>query len=369
VPSATIVGAGVFGAWTAFALHTRGWTVTLIEQYGPANSRASSGGETRIIRSGYGGHAIYASWAHDALPRWQALERETRVSLFTRTGALFVGRDESWLRRTLDTLQREQVAAEWLTPAELGERYAPLHFTDAAGGVFEPEAGVLFARRAVQTLVRLLRARGVTIVQSRVTVADLLRGSTGDAIVLAAGPWLPALLPDLLGDFIVPTRQEVFFFGAPAGSPPAQRFAPEQFPAWVAFDEGIYGLPDLEHRGVKIAIDAHGPRVDPETLDRVVDAGAIARIREVLRRRIPSLADAPLLESRVCQYENTPDGHFLLDRLPGQDRVWIAGGGSGHGFKHGPSIGEYVADLIEARRAPDPMFGLTGRSSRARAVY
>ena len=134
-------------------------------------------------------------------------------------------------------------------------------------------------------------------------------------------------------------------------------------------DEGIYGLPDLEHRGVKIAFDAHGVRADPETMDRSVDAASVARAREVLQRHLPALADAPLLETRVCLYENTTDGHFLLDRLPGHDHVWIAGGGSGHGFKHGPAVGQYVADLVEEQIEPDPMFQLAGRPPRQRAVY
>jgi sarcosine oxidase len=365
VPAATIVGAGVFGGWIAYALQKRGWKITLVEQHGAGNSRASSGGETRIIRSGYGEHAIYAAWARDALPRWIDLERETGVPLFIRTGALFVGRNEDWLRTTIDVLRREGVPAEWIESQELSARYPPLHFPDAAGGVFEPDAGVLFARRAVQALVALLGSRGVTCVRGKADAASLIRHNTGDALVFAAGPWLPALFPDVLGDFIAPTRQEVFFFGPPADLP----FDPGHLPAWVAFDDGIYGLPDLEHRGVKIAIDTHGSRADPETMDRVVDAASIERMREVLRRRIPSLANAPLLECRVCQYENTPDGHFLLDRLPGEERVWIAGGGSGHGFKHGPTIGEHVADLIEGRRQPEPMFALDGRPVRARAVY
>lgn len=369
VPSATIIGAGVFGAWIGYALHERGWTVTLVEQHGPGNSRASSGGETRIIRCGYGDHAVYAAWARDALPRWTTLEREAGVPLFTRTGALFLGRDGEWLRRTLEVLRQQNVRAEWLVANELAARYPQLRFEDAAGAVLEPDAGVLFARRAVQALVTLLRSRGVTLLTAKADADELLRNNEDDALVFAAGPWLPALFPDTLGEFIVPTRQEVFFFGAPGKALP---FGPEDLPAWVAFDEGIYGLPDLEHRGVKIAIDAHGPRVDPETMDRTVDAPAIERVREVLRARMPGLADAPLLETRVCQYENTPDGHFLIDRLPGRrnnDRVWIVGGGSGHGFKHGPSLGLYVADLIESRRPVEPLFTLAGRPSRARTVY
>ena len=362
VPSATIVGAGVFGAWIGYALKERGWTVTIIEQHGPGNSRASSGGETRIIRCGYGDHAVYAAWAREALPRWRALERETGVPLFTQTGALFLGRNAEWLQKTMEVLRQQNVRAEWIEATELPARYPQLRFEDAAGAVLEPDAGVLFARRAVQALVGLLCSRGVALISAKADPAALLRNNRDDALIFAAGAWLPALFPDALGEVIFPTRQEVFFFGAPAA----------ELPAWVAFDEGIYGLPDLEHRGVKIAIDAHGPRADPETMNRLVDTRAIERVREVLRRRMPAFAEAPLLETRVCQYENTPDGHFLIDRLPGprhHDRVWLVGGGSGHGFKHGPSLGAYVADLIESRRPAEPLFALAGRPSRARAVY
>jgi len=185
-------------------------------------------------------------------------------------------------------------------------------------------------------------------------------------VIFAAGAWLPRLFPDLLADVIFPTRQEVFFFGAPPGD---TMHLPTHLPAWVAFDEGVYGLPNLEQRGIKVAIDAHGPPADPETMDRIADAATVARMREVVRTRLPGLGEAPLLESRVCQYENTSDGHFLLDRLPGHDRAWIVGGGSGHGFKHGPAVGRHVADLVEGRIDPDPVFQLAGRPPRSRAVF
>lgn len=364
--TATVVGAGVFGSWTAWALHDRGWRVSLVDAHGPANSRASSGGETRITRCGYGAMTTYVRWARESLADWLTMELRAGESWFVRTGALFLGREAQWLEDTADLLAAERVRVERLTSSGLRSRFPQLHFPDSAGGVFEPEAGVLFARRAVQGLVRQLVADGVAYVQRRVDAVRELRESTADALVFACGPWLPSMFPDLLGRAIVPTRQEVFFFGAPAGD---DRFSPERFPAWVAFDDGVYGLPDLEHRGVKIAVDAHGGLADPEDMDRRVDAGAVESIREVLRRRIPSLADAPLLESRVCQYENTSDGHLLLDRLPGHERAWVAGGGSGHGFKHGPAVGRYMADLIEERRAPDATFALEGRPPRARTVY
>ena len=363
---ATIVGAGVFGTWIAHALRARGWKITLIDQHGPANARASSGGETRIIRAAYGRQSIYSQWAQESLPAWLELEERVAQRLFVKTGALFLEGDGTWLRDTAATLAAQAVSTEWLTRADLSKRFPQLQDTGIADVLYEPDAGVLFARRAVQALANTLVADGVRFVRARVDAHTLIEEADDEVVIIAAGAWLPSLLPELLGEVIAPTRQEVFFFGTPPGD---DRFGPEQMPAWVAFSDGIYGLPDLEHRGVKVAFDAHGPRTDPETMERSVDAASIARARDVLQRHLPALADAPLLETRVCQYENTADGHLLLDQLPGHERVWIAGGGSGHGFKHGPAVGRYMADLIESRRNPEPFFQLAGRPPRQRAVY
>jgi glycine/D-amino acid oxidase-like deaminating enzyme len=366
LPSAHIIGAGVFGAWVAHALMRRGWKVRLSDQHGPANSRASSGGETRIIRSGYGPLSLYSRWARQSLPEWLELERRAGERLFVRTGALFLGGASVWLQDTMRTLAAQGVPVRWLARDDFAVRYPQLSFPDTAGAVLEPEAGVLFARRAVQRLVALLIQDGVSYEQRAVEPHALIHESRADAIVFACGPWLPTLFPDVLRNAIFPTRQEVFFFGAPGGD---ARFSAESCPAWVAFDEGVYGLPDLEHRGVKIAFDAHGEDADPERMERNVSAASVARMRDVLRQRIPALADAPLLEARVCQYENTSNGHLLIDRLPGDDRVWIAGGGSGHGFKHGPAVGAYLVDLIDGSGVADPTFALAGRPPRARAVF
>ena len=363
---ATIVGAGVFGSWIAHALKARGWKITLVEQHGPANARASSGGETRIIRASYGTQSIYSQWARESLPAWLELEEQVKQRLFVKTGALFLGGEGTWLADTAATLDANAVSSEWITPADLARRFPQLQDAGSGDALFEPDAGVLFARRAVQSLVDTLVADGVRLVRARAEPHTLIEEIDDEVIIFAAGAWLPSLLPDLLGEVIAPTRQEVFFFGTPPGD---SRFGPEQMPAWVAFNDGIYGLPDLEHRGVKVAFDAHGRPADPETMIRSVDASSIACVREVLQRHLPALADAPLLETRVCQYKNTADGHLLLDQLPGYEQVWIAGGGSGHGFKHGPAIGRYMADVIESRRAPVPAFQLAGRPPRQRAVY
>ena len=185
--------------------------------------------------------------------------------------------------------------------------------------------------------------------------------------VFACGPWLPKLFPDLLGERIFPTRQEVFYFGPPAGE---ERFKPPAMPVLVDFAEEIYGLPDFKGRGFKVAPDRHGPRVDPDSLERVVDLESLARVREYVGRRFPALKDAPIMGSEVCQYENTSNGDFLIDRHPDLENVWLVGGGSGHGFKHGPAVGEYVAARIVEGGAVETRFRLaTKEKVRERAVY
>jgi glycine/D-amino acid oxidase-like deaminating enzyme len=184
--------------------------------------------------------------------------------------------------------------------------------------------------------------------------------------VFACGPWLPKLFPDLLGDRMFATRQEILYFGPPSGD---RRFAPPGMPAWIDFGEEMYGIPDIESRGFKISHDRHGPAIDPDTGDRGTVRTCDA-VRAYLARRFPALDDAPLVAAEVCQYENTGSGDFLIDRHPGIANVWLVGGGSGHGFKHGPAVGEYVARLVSEGGEVDQRFALaTKETIQRRAVY
>jgi glycine/D-amino acid oxidase-like deaminating enzyme len=178
---------------------------------------------------------------------------------------------------------------------------------------------------------------------------------------------LPKLFPDLLAELIHVTRQEVFFLGVPAGD---DRYLPDRLPAWIDFNDLVYGIPNLENRGVKIAIDEHGPPFDPDTGERIVLQENVTLLRAYLTRRVPLLADAPVIESHVCQYENTSNGDFLIDRHPAFANAWLVGGGSGHGFKHGPAVGEHVASLISGRGDVEPRFALfTKQRVQHRQVY
>jgi sarcosine oxidase len=377
-----VAGAGVFGAWTAHALAREGLSVALVDAYGAANSRASSGGETRVIRMGYGPDEIYTRWAARSLPLWLELfARRGRPELFRRTGVLWLAREGDQLSAdTLATLAKFQVPAERLSRAELERRFAQFRFGPVAWGIFEPEGGVLMARRAVRLVLEEATAAGCDYRVARAEAptrgdgrrASSVRLSGGETLsagsfVYACGAWLPKVFPRVLAGRISPTRQEVFFFGAAAGD---GRFRAPLMPTWVDWQAGVYGIPDTEGRGCKIALDRHGPEFDPDAGERAVSAGALREVRDFLAERLPDLRDAPLLESRVCQYENTSNGDFLIDRHPEFENVWLVGGGSGHGFKHGPALGRHVAERLTRGGDPEPRFSLaTKERARRRTVF
>lgn len=376
-----VIGAGVFGAWTALRLAQGGKSVILLDEYGPANARASSGGESRIIRAGYGADELYTRWAVRSLVLWKEFFAATRrANLFHNCGVLWLAREQDMhARQTAATLAKLGVAAERFDRAQMQRRYPQFNFDGVDWGLLEPQAGALMARRAVQAVVAAGVANGVTYVQASVRtpagnrkLASIETGN-GERIsagqyVFACGPWLGKVFQEVLGDRIFPSRQEVFFFGAPAGS---AQFATPSMPAWIFVADGVYGLPDLESRGFKISLDRHGERVDPDTQSRVVSKDSTEWMRSYVVRRFPALRDAPVVETRVCQYENTSNGDFLIDRHPKMENVWLVGGGSGHGFKHGPALGEYVAAQVSGSgTAPEARFSLATKNTvQKRTVY
>ena len=375
-----VIGAGVFGSWTAYCLRKSGASVALFDEYGPANARASSGGESRIIRMGYGPSEIYTRWSMQALPRWQKLFAEAgQLELFHPTGVLWMMYEkEQYALDTLATLEKTGAKFSKLSLGDLRGRYPQIAFDEGTWGIFEPDSGVLLARRAVQAVVAQAQKTGVDYHTEAVLTPTgggrltELKTASGDSIsagtfVFACGPWLAKVFPDVLGDRIFITRQEVFFFGVPAGE---TRFQAPAMPTWINLHDEYYGMPDIESRGFKIAFDRHGPAVDPDTQSRIAGAEGAAAARQYLARRFPALKDPPVVESRVCQYENTSNGDFLIDKHPAFENVWLVGGGSGHGFKHGPSLGEYVAERVMQGGATDPRFSLASKQSvQRRGVF
>lgn len=362
---AVVVGAGAFGGWTALALLRQGLRVTLVDAWGAGHSRASSGGETRVIRGVYGGISLYSEMVARALLLWREAEQQWRRQVFFKTGALWLcGNDDAYVRRSIAPMKAMGLAVDELAISEAARRFPQMSFHDVRSAFFEPEAGYLTARVACELVRETFVREGGVYEQAwarpgissggRLASVRLSDGSDleADLFAFACGPWMAQVFPDVVGRRIIPTRQEVFFFGTPAGD---TRF--HALPVWVHMGERVtYGVPSHEGRGLKIADDTAGAEVDPTTMEREPSAAGVARARAILRDRFPAMANAPLVEARVCQYEASTDGHFLIDAHPGLANVWLVGGGSGHGFKMGPALGEYAAALMLGRASAHSLF-------------
>jgi len=353
-----VVGAGAFGGWTALALRRRGAGVTLLDAWGPGHARSSSGGETRVIRATYGSHAVYTRMAARALRLWRDDGAEA-ARLLRITGVLWMfGLDDSVGRASVTTMRGEGLRIDEWSVRDAARRFPQIDFPGVSSVLWEPDAGYLYARRACRHVVdRFVAAGGVyrqTAIAAPVDVER--RPFDADIVVFACGPWLGQLFPDVIGARISPTRQEVYYFGTPAGDP---RFSDPAMPVWLDCGERVmYGIPGAGSGAFKVADDTPGAPIEPTAGSQEVTAAGVAAARAFLARRFPRLTDAPLVASEVCQYESTPDSHFIVDRHPQAPHVWIAGGGSGHGFKMGPAIGEMLAGCILDGAAPDPQFSL-----------
>jgi glycine/D-amino acid oxidase-like deaminating enzyme len=346
--SAAVVGAGVFGASAARELLRRGWEVTLYEQYTPGTVRSASGGDTRLIRFAHGDAEWYSRLALRGLELWRELEDEADTRLFEPVGvAWFDSGDGDFTERSEKTLVRLGVRCERLSPGEARQLYPSLGGDDLRSILFEPDAGVIYARQATQALVR-----GLPLETRRVDPAD---PPAADVVVWACGAWMPQVCPGLIELRI--SRRDVFFVGVEgtwAGRP-----------GFCDYDAAFYGHGDLGGLGMKVAPDRSGESVDPDTLERLPLAENERLAREYLARRFPALAGAPVIGARVCQYTLTGDTHFLLARHPQNPSWWLLGGGSGHGFKHGPALAEVLADCIEGLREPEPFHALGPREGQA----
>lgn len=365
-----VVGAGAFGGWTALHLRRMGAKVTLLDAWGPGNSRSSSGGETRLIRGLYGADRVYVQWVARSFALWRENQARWNVPLYRQTGLLWMFvKDDAYAKESLPLAREFGLRVDRLERSEAERRFPQISFEGVQTIYFEHEAGYLKSRQACQAVCEEFVREGGTYLQNaaapgtiRSNAMDRLRLADGgriaaDHYVFACGPWLGRMFADVLGAAIRPTRQEIFFFGTPPGD---GRFAPDKFPGWIDFDERLfYGFPNVDQRGVKIADDTRGGEFDPASGDRSPSPQGIERARKFLARRFPALRGAPLLESRVCQYENSPDGHLIADRHPEAENAWIAGGGSGHGFKLSPALGEHVAHCVLDRAEPEPMFAIS----------
>jgi glycine/D-amino acid oxidase-like deaminating enzyme len=369
-PHVAVIGAGAFGGWTALHLLEFGAKVTLLDAWGPGNSRSSSGGETRVMRGTYGPEQPYTEMAARALKLWARYERKWKQQFLHRSGVLWMaaGRDDAFERGSVQMLRAANIQYQELSIPRMRKRWPQINFEGIEWGIFEPECGYLDARASCAAVVEAFVAAGGQYRQVGVAAEGLEEASRGSftvsdgaqlkahRYVFACGPWLGKLFPKTIGASLRATKQDVFFFGTPPGE---CRFHDPNTPVWADHrDHFYYGIPGSDRRGFKIADDTRGPDFDPTKGERVISPETLKRVRDYIAFRFPALKDAPLLETRVCQYEQTPDSHFIVDRHPANENVWLLGGGSGHGFKHGPAIGEMMAKLILKEGEPDAIWRL-----------
>jgi glycine/D-amino acid oxidase-like deaminating enzyme len=365
-----VIGAGAFGSWSALYLLRKGFNVTLIDAWGPGNARSSSGDETRVIRSTYGANETYFDLNVKALQLWKENQAEFRRTLFFNSGVLWLCYNDKTplVDDSLVFAKKHNMEYEYLTRVQLQKRFPIIHSDDLDHAYFDPYGGYLKARKAVQTVCELFIANGGKYHQAYVTPGSI-RGSelreialsTGehayfDAYVFACGSWLGKLFSETLGNSITSTKQEVYYFGVPAKS--SLQF--DNLPVWVDVDgkDFYYGIPGNSHRGFKLGVDIRGPEFDPTSGEHAYDPQTLTKARAFITHRFPDLKDAPLLENRVCPYENSADGNFIFDLLPGTSNAFVLGGGSGHGFKHSPAIGQLVAEVLSGDAKIPPLFYL-----------
>ncbi len=370
--SVAVVGAGAFGGWTALFLARQGVKVTLLDTWGGGNSRSSSGGDSRLIRCVYGNSRVFTQMTARSLDLWRENEKAFGRQLFFKTGLLWLaaGQENSFIDDATPLLDELGLRYERLSPKEAARKYPQINTDNLGFVLYEQEAGYLKAREAcicVQQAVaaaggKYIRAHAALGTQAGQKLNNLLLpdGATikADAFVFACGPWLGKLFPDVVGKHYQISRQEVFYFGTPALGSAALE---DGLPPWVdcSSDDGYYGIPGGLNRGFKIAYDRRGPLFDPSHGNRVPDAEEVEKARKYLGMRFPAMKNAPLLESRVCQYSNTPDGNLIMDQHPSLENVWLLGGGSGHGFKNGPAIGELFAGVLLGNNPHPPVFSLS----------
>lgn len=376
-PDVVVIGAGVFGVWTALLLRERGHNVTLLDAYGPGNSRAASGDESRHIRAGYDEDLLYSDWSMKSMALWKEREIEFKRRMLYPAARLQMAKTLTpGLTAQKAVFDKLNIPYEILQQGELEKRWPQINFDDVGLAFYETDksSAVLKARDNCLLLAEMFEQKGgvFRIAQAlpgvatgrTLTAVDLGKGErvAGAVFVFATGPWLRKTFPQLLGRKIATPRRELYYWGVPPGD---TRFNWPNLPTWSDGVLGNYGFPNFD-RGVKVAPPAAGVfQQDPDDAERVPSAYLIRQAQEWVAKRFPALKDMPIVESRVCQVEQTANGDFLIDRHPDYDNVWIAGGGSGHGYKHGPMIGRYVADRVEGKPGDAELaktFALAGRA-------
>jgi sarcosine oxidase len=370
-----VIGAGAFGGWTALYLQEMGHRVTLVDAYGPGNSRATSGDETRGVRTGYGDKELWTRWASEAIRRWKQRDAEWGSHLFFTSGDLIMREDwDEFQTQTKAMWEKVGVRHEVLSHDELRYRHPQINADGINAVLYETDAGIGRCRMACLTVASHFERLGGKIEMARAEVGESSGGRLknlrlhdgrvlgGDAFVFALGPWFPKVFPELMAKRMRIPMGHVFYYGTPVGDP---RFTHPNIPSYNFPGVTGWATIPMDNRGFRVRIGGH-MEDDPDTSVRWIDPQHHEMPRNVLRERFPAMADAPLVETRACHYELSSNRNFIVDNHPNFGNVWIAGGGNAEGFKFGPVIGEYIAqrvlgqnddpELKEAFRLPEETY-------------
>jgi sarcosine oxidase len=352
---ALIIGAGVFGCSLAYRFACEGWRVSLVDRAEPGGRMSASGGTTRLIRFGYADEICYSRLAWRSRQLWREIERESGYSLFLEVGVTWLAADEGGYEAKSERVLRGLgIPVERLGRPELRELFPELVCDSGLSfGVREPAGGVLRARLAVQTLAGLAIERGAVLRREEALPDEIdaitdWRAGSEDLVFWCCGASLGKLFPGIVP--VYATKQsELYLDGSSSWRcPPCG--------AWIDDGSGVYGIGDIDGDGVKVAWDRLGSEGDPDVL--LMGDTHEPEIRDYLRRRFPTLGKASVRSVMPCHYEMAPGGEFVIARHPAVRNTWIVGGGSGHGFKHGPAVAEYVWKLVDRGEEPARRFGL-----------
>ncbi len=352
-----VIGAGAMGSATAYQLARRGEPLLLLEQFGLGHDRGSSHGSARITRHSYA-DLTYARRMLDGFRAWRELEAEAGIPLYIRTGGVSICPPSlDYVSQVAANLSSINVSHRRMSGSEWNRRQPVFRLDPTDDVVFEPDAGILLASRAIEAQLALARELGGerTEIVDRTPVRRIdLDGERptlilddqmveADRLIVTAGAWTSRLIPSL-GVPLRPTRQQVVYLRP--GDP--EEFAIGRFPAFIFIGEGdlnaYYGMPSGLGSGVKVARHG-GLEVDPDLDERTIDLAYLDQLRDFLAQTVPSLADAPIERTEVCLYTMADGENFRLGPLPGRPDVIVASPCSGHGFKFSALIGRILADL------------------------
>ncbi|MBC2667147.1 FAD-dependent oxidoreductase [Novosphingobium flavum] len=370
LPDVVVVGAGAFGGWTALALREAGARVTLVDAYGPGNPRASSGDESRLLRLSYGTRDIYTLWAQRAAALWDRRQQEFGRRMYYPNGSLRV-MHEAELAAQRAVFDRHAIPYEVLGPDEMRKRWPQLNYDDTPHVFYESTGGVVKARESMIAVSEVFMQKGGEVRIGHARPGPMSGGAMQHLLVddaplpagltlFACGPWLPKVFPQLLGDRIRVPRRELFYVGSPIGD---HRYRWEHLPNLADLD--TYTASDVDY-GIKVASRLPDTPMDPDFGARMPTEFLRQQVEDYVARRMPGLKGQPIVATRTCQTEYSDNSHFIIDRHPEAANVWIAGAGSGHAFKMGPVLGDYLRDRLLGRPtdpAEDALFTLASHKS------